>query len=90
MTHSTTSQVSEMPQMPRNNTGKLLYSGVCGIKTHDQITPSLAVYVRPSGDYINPLKLSGNYMHHLIYQSVNVYFYAWFLYGSHCKQRLFP
>jgi hypothetical protein len=40
-------------------------------------------------EYINPLKPSGNYMYHLLYQSVTLCLYWWVLYDSWCKQRLF-
>jgi hypothetical protein len=38
---------------------------------------------------INPLKSSSNYMHHLLYESVSMYFILWVLSDSRCKQRLF-
>jgi hypothetical protein len=36
-------------------------------------------------DNINPLKPSGNYMYHLLQQSVTLHFVFMYLYHSHCK-----
>jgi hypothetical protein len=39
---------------------------------------------------VNPLNMSGDYIYHVLYQLVTLHFYLWVLYGSQCKEHLFP